>query len=148
MRVSRDDLQRFGRTVPPAPAPIEPRLAPADEARVIAKAEPGDTDAARRRHRVLVLLRRPAAPTGEDAELIALLALAKALPLERDDDRLRARQRLVEIGRAQEPPEHVRAVFARLALEPGDGEALATALLPVTQKTDPFSENRVGFGPV
>lgn len=42
MRVSMGDLNRFGSSVPPAPEPIRPLLAPDDEARLIAKDERGD----------------------------------------------------------------------------------------------------------
>jgi len=130
MRVRRDDLRKFNRAVAPAPAPIEPRLSAFDEAQRIAKGDASDPDVRGRRARALVLLRRPETPEGSDAELIALLAAARALPLERREDRLSARQRLVAIGSIKDPPPEVAKLFTKLRMPPGDGAAFAEALLP------------------
>ena len=145
MRVSRDELRRFSRAVSDPPPRVEPLLPAAEEARLIADAKPDDPLVAARRQRVLALVRRPAPPEGADAELLALLAAARALPLERRQDRLRARQRLVEIGRLKEPPPEVAKLLDRLGAEPGDGQAFADALLPPTRDIGAFHESRVGF---
>lgn len=137
MRVGREDLQRFGRTVRPAPPPIEPALTPADEARVIA-ANNSDPDTAARRARALAILRRPAAPQGADA---ALIALPKALPIENDRDRTMARSRLAEIGRMESPPPEVLDICRRRRVSPGDSEAFANALHPPRHDGSQFAEN-------
>ena len=133
MRVRRDALRKFDRRVAPAPAPIEPRLSAFDEARRIVKGDPSDPDVWARRTRALALLRRPATPEGADAELLALLAAAGALPVERRDDRLSARLRLVAIANVKDPLPEVAKLFAKLRASPGDGEAFAEALLPASQ---------------
>ncbi len=74
-------------------------------------------------------MRRPATPEGADAELVALLASARALPLERRDDRLAARQRLVGIGRLPDPPPEVRKLMNKHGVAVGDGPGFADALL-------------------
>jgi hypothetical protein len=145
VRVDPDDLRPFARTVPDAPPRIEPLLSPEGEARLIADADDHDEATRARRRRVSMLLRRPAPPEGEDAELIVLLAEAKALPLERAEDRLDARVRLVDIGRLADPPPKVREVAERLGVVAGDGEALADALLPPKHDVAPFHESRTGF---
>jgi hypothetical protein len=148
MRVNLGDLKKYERTVAPAPPPIEPLMAPADEARLLANAKSGDPNIALRRERVLVLLRRPATPEGADAELVVLLAAAKALPLERPDDRLAARMRLSEIGRLKDPPPAVRAVQKNLRVKPGDSQAFADALLPPNHDIGGFYESGIGFAGV
>jgi hypothetical protein len=145
VRVDPDDLRPFARTVPEAPPRIEPLLSAEDEARVIVDGDDQDPVTLARRRRVSMLLRRPAPPEGVDAELIVLLAQAKALPLERTEDRLDARVRLVDIGRLADPPPRVREIAERLGVVAGDGEALADALLPPKHDVAPFRENRTGF---
>jgi hypothetical protein len=146
MRVDRKQLRQFGRRAsPPAPPRVEPLLAAVDEARVIAKADPADPRVAARRDRVLVLLRRPATPEGADAELVALLAAARALPLERREDRLKARRQLADIARLEEPPSEVARLLDRLGIKPGDGQAFADALLPPTRDIGDFYESGAGF---
>jgi hypothetical protein len=145
MRVDPDDLRPFARAVPDPPPRIEPLLFPEDEARVIADANDHDPITLARRRRMSTILRRAAPPEGPDAEVIFLLAQAKALPLERAEDRLDARLRLVEIGRLVDPPPKVREVAARLRVAEGDGEALANALLPPKHDVSPFHESRAGF---
>jgi len=81
VRISRDELRKFNRVVPPAPAPIEPLLSAAEEARLIASGKDPDPNVAARRARALTVIRRPAPPAPADAELLTLLAAARALPL-------------------------------------------------------------------
>ena len=80
----------------------------------------------RRKDRVLAIVRRAATPAGADAELVVLLALAQALPLENADDRLRARTRLQSIHQAQSAP----PAAAALADEHDTAEGFADAVLP------------------
>lgn len=140
MRLRADELQKFNRPVAPSPPPIEPLLAAPEEAALIAKGSRSDTTVAARRARVRALLRRPATPEGADAELFALVAAARALPLERPEDRLSARLRLVGIGSAKTPPLEVRRLSDRLHLAPGDGAAFADALMPRDGDLSAFSE--------
>ncbi|HEU4975593.1 MAG TPA: hypothetical protein VFT50_10930 [Baekduia sp.] len=141
MRVGRDDLESFKRSVGPAPPPVEPLLSPADEVRVIVDARTDDAGADARRARVRALLRRPAPPTGADAEIVVLLAAAGALPLDRPEDRLNARVRLAEIGRMADPPPEVRKLLQRHGLQPGDSQAFADALLPPKHEVGAFKQN-------
>jgi len=121
-------------------------LSPVDEATLIASAGPdANADVDARRSRVVALLRRPAPLGGEDAELVALLALAHALPIKRREDRLSARQRLREIGNLEDPPPQVAKVVARLKTAPGDGTAFAEALLPPKSDVGHMSEHGPGF---
>jgi hypothetical protein len=145
MRIGEDDLDKFKRPIPPPPPPIEPALPAAEEAALIASGRDDDPVINARRARVLRILRRPATPEGADAELVALLAAARALPLERRQDRLAARQRLVGIGSLSNPPREVRNLSARLRVSPGDGAALADALLtPSHDRATPFHEGDFG----
>jgi hypothetical protein len=112
---------------------------------VIADADPADVLVAARRQRVLALLRRPATPEGADAELVALLAAARALPLERREDRLKARRRLADIGGLKEPPLEVAKLLDRFGIQAGDGQAFADALLPPTHDIGEFYESGAGF---
>lgn len=98
-----------------------------------------------RRARVLELPRRPAVPEGADAELVALLAPAGTLPIQRDADRLLARLRLTEIGRLTDPPPHVRDLMTQRKLTPGDGPAFANALIPGTRDPSHFHESGAGM---
>jgi hypothetical protein len=77
-----------------------------------------------REARVRAIIRRPAPPTGHDAELLTLLAATGSLPLEGRADRLHARMRLASIP---EPPPAVQVLADELALDPED---LAERLLP------------------
>ena len=77
-----------------------------------------------RRVWVRALIRRPAPPTGRDAELLALLAATGSLPLEGRADHLHARTRLASIA---PPPPAVRALADELAVDLDD---LAERLLP------------------
>ena len=141
MRISASELQGYVRRVPPSPPPVEPVLAPAEEARAIADRRRDDAVTHARRERVRALIRRPAAPEGADAELVVLLAVAKALPLEGEDDRLRARTRLAEIARLDPLPPAVAEIRERLRVRPGDSRAFADALLPARgDGTTPFTE--------
>ena len=144
VRISRDDLQKFEREVPPPPPPIEPLLPAVEEARLIAGDEGDEPSVAYRRARALAILRRAATPEGADAELLALLAAARALPLERREDRLSARQRLIGIGDLKDPPPEVRKLMRKLRTQPGDGAAFADALLRASQDTVPFHEGDFG----
>lgn len=130
MRIRRDDLDGLGSRLGPPPPPVEPRLTVEEEVALLAGDRRGDPSIHARRERVLRLLRRAATPEGGDAELVALLAAAEALPLEVKDDRLCARQRLAGIGNLDDPPPAVRALLDDLGLMPGDGEAFAERLLP------------------
>ena len=130
MRVSRDDLDKFSGAVAPAPAPIEPTLPAAQEAALIAKGKGDDPVILARRARVLAILRRPAPPEGSDAELVALLAAAGALPIERDIDRVKARARLFQIGQLASPPPEVLRLCKKRGIAVGDGTAFAEALMP------------------
>jgi hypothetical protein len=145
MRVHADDMKKFGRAVPPAPAPIEPQLPASEEAALIAKDAGTDPLVAARKARVLALLRRSATPEGADAELIVLLARARALPLDRRADRLSARQRLFGIGASKSPPPEVQDVMRRLGVPPGDGTAFADALLPPNRDIGDFHESGAGM---
>lgn len=98
-----------------------------------------------RRQRVRDLLHRQAAPTGADAELIALLAAASALPLDHPNDRLKARQRLIEIGRLKEPPPEVLKLLKHKRLTVGDAEGFADALQPPGRDIGQFYESGVGM---
>ena len=148
MRLSRDELRKFDRAVAPAPAPVEPALPAAEEAALIAGDKDGDPVVALRRARVLAMLRRAATPEGVDAELIALLAAARALPLDRREDRLSARQRLVGIGKLSNPPPGVSELVRKLGVAPGDGTAFAEALLPSSHgRGEPFGRNDFGANP-
>ena len=149
MRVTSEELANFRRDVPPPPPPIEPVLSAREEARLIASARRDNPEIDARRARVLALLRRPAAPEGADAELIALVAAARALPLERPDDRAKARMRLAEIGRLKDPPPEVVKLLRQLGLAPGDSQAFAEALLPHKHDVSEFSQNSYegGTGP-
>jgi len=141
MRIGRDELRDFDRAVKPAPAPIEPVLPAAEEAALIAAKDDGrDPVVAARRRRVLAILRRAAPPEGADAELVTLLAAARALPMEDRTDRLSARMRLIEIGRATDPPPEVVKVLDRLHLSAGDAEPFADALLPPHQDIGRFTD--------
>jgi hypothetical protein len=144
MRIRLDDLRDFERSVGPAPPPIEPRLPAREEAALIAKGG-SDPTVAKRRARVVKLLRRPATPEGADAELVALLAHKHALPLDRREDRLDARQQLFGIGSLKEPPPEVRALCDRLRVKPGDGKAFADALLPPKHDIGTMRESGAGF---
>lgn len=139
VKISRDQLDKFSRTVPPAPAPIEPLLPAADEAALIAKKKSPDPTVAARRTRVLALLRRPAPPEGSDAALIALLAAANALPVDRDADRVKARARLHQIGAQQSPPPEILKLCRDRGIAVGDGAAFANALMPERIATTPFT---------
>ncbi len=88
-----------------------------------------DANVAARRDRMLAIVRGAATPAGQDAELLALLIAAQALPLDSGNDHLRARTHLVSIGRAADvPPAIAELVDAtRGADDPSD---LADALLP------------------
>lgn len=145
MRVDVADLKKYVHTVPPAPAPIDPPLTAAEEARVIADKKRVDPVTVARRQRVLTLLHRPAAPLGADAELLTLLAAARALPLDRHDDRLKARQRLIEIGRTKDPPPAVSAYLKAKRLTVGDAESFADALLPPKRGPSSFYESGAGM---
>src|SRR4051794_22938046 len=146
MPIRREDLRKYSRPVPPPPRPIEPVLSAVEEAALIASSRRRDDPVvAARRARVLTLLRRPATPEGADAELVALLAAARALPLERDEDRLAARQQLVGIGRVADPPPEVRRLLRKFGVAPGDGPAFAEALLPSRYDGgSPFHEGDFG----
>jgi hypothetical protein len=144
MRVNAKDLSKFDRDVGPPPPPIEPVLPAAEEAKLIAS-DSDDPTVVARRARVQTIVRRPATPEGADAELVALLAAARALPLERRTDRLCARQRLVGIGGLREPPPEVTRLMTKFGVAPRDGTAFAEALLARTQDTTPFHEGS-GFG--
>jgi len=142
MRVDPAELRKFVHTVPATPPPIEPLLSAAEEARVIADHKRTDAVTWARRQRVRNLLHRQAPPTGADAELIALLAAARALPFDDPDDRLKARQRLIEIGRLKEPPPEVIELLRANRIEFGDAEAFADALQPPGRDIiRPFSES-------
>jgi len=143
MRVSSDDLRKFARGVAPAPAPIEPLLPPAEEARQIADRKRVDEVTAARRRRVLALIRRPAPPEGSDAELLIVLAAARALPLERPEDRLDARQRLVDIARLKDPPKEARTLLRMMGV--GPGQKFADTLLPPGRSISDFHESEAGF---
>lgn len=145
MRVSTEDLRKFARGVAPPPAPIEPLLPPAEEVRRIADRRSTDENTAARRRRVLALIRRPAPPEGPDAELLVLLAAAQALPLELPDDRLDARQRLVDIARLKNPPEEVRKLLRKLGVGPAEEHKFADALLPPGRSISQFHESEAGF---
>ena len=145
MRVNSDDLRRFAGGVTPPPAPVEPLLAPAEEARQIADRRRTDPVTAARRRRVLALIRRPAPPEGADAELLTLLAVARALPLERPDDGLDARRRLVDIARLRDPPQVVRDLLRRTGVGPGEEQKFAEALLPSSRDISAFHESEAGF---
>ena len=103
----------------PLRPPCEPALPAAEEAALIAGDKDGDPVIALRRARVLAMLRRAATPEGVDAELIALLAAARALPLDRREDWLSARQRLVDIGKLSNPPPGVSELVRKLGVAPG-----------------------------
>ncbi len=75
--------------------------------------------------RVRALIRRPAPPQGQDAELLTLLAAAGSLPLDTRSDHLHARTRLASI--ATPPPPAVAALADDLALDPDE---LVERLLP------------------
>lgn len=141
MRIGRDELRKFDGGVGPAPPPVEPLLAAAEEVRLICDATSDDPVTEARRARVRALLRRPAPPEGADAEIIALLAEARALPLQRPADRINARLRLVEIGRMPDPPPAVQRLLERFKLEPGDSQAFADALVPPKHDVSEFSQN-------
>jgi hypothetical protein len=141
MRVGRDELRKFGRTVGPAPPPVEPLLTAAEEVCLIRDGTSNDPVTDARRARVCALLRRPAPPEGTDAEIIALLAEARALPLQRPEDRINARLRLADIGRMTDPPPAVRMLLGRLGLKPGDSQALADALVPPRPDLSDFTQN-------
>lgn len=137
MRLDPSHLDAFKRTVAPPPPPIEPRLTVAEEVALLCGKAIPDASIARRRARVIQLLRRAATPTGEDADLIASLAAAKALPLEHRRDEISAHQRLVAIGSSREPSQIVGDLAGQLGVEPGDGLAFANALLPPHSDVDP-----------
>ena len=141
VRISRDELRKFDRAVGPAPPPVEPLMSAVEEVRLIRDRTLHDPVTEARRDRVRALLRRPAPPEGTDAELVALLAAARALPLERPEDRAYARMRLAEIGRLKDPPAEVRKLLARFGLDPGDSDAFADALLPPKHDISRFSQN-------
>jgi hypothetical protein len=126
VKVNRRDVDSFTRRISPPPPPVEPRLSPEDEATLLGSAGAGADDVVEaRRARVLALLRRPAPLDGADAELVALLALARTLPIGRREDRLSARERLREIGNLTNPPPQVAKVAALLKTAPGGGTAFA-----------------------
>ena len=141
MRVGRNELRKFNRSVGPAPPRVEPLLSPAEEARLIADPKVTDRVTHARRTRVRALLQRSAPPEGTDAEVIALLAADGALPLRRPEDRVDARLRLIEIGRMADPPPAVAKLLKRFGLQPGESEAFADALLPPKQDVGDFSQN-------
>ena len=94
---------------------------------------PEATPAARvhaRKARVVSIIRRAAPPTGRDAELLALLAAAGALPLDHRPDRLHARIRLASIPADPAPPA-VAALCRELRVD--THAALAERLLPARQ---------------
>lgn len=144
MRVTGDDLRKFARAVPPPPAPVEPLLPPGEEAQHIADRKRTDPVTAARRRRVLALIRRPAPPEGPDAELLTLLAVARALPLERPNDDLDARQRLMDIARLTNPPEGVRKLLLKMAVRPGDEQRFAEVLLRPSRSFSQFHESAAG----
>jgi hypothetical protein len=77
-----------------------------------------------REARVRATIRRPAPPTGRDAELLTLLAATGSLPLEGRADHLHARARLASMS---DPPPAVTALADELAL---DLEDLPERLMP------------------
>ncbi len=145
MRVDPSELRKFAHNVSPGPPRIEPLLSAAEEARVVADQASKDTVSVARRQRVVALIRRAAEPVGVDAELVALLAAARALPLDREDDRLKARQRLIEIGRSKDPPPEVSRLFEAKRVAPGDAEGFADALLPPKRGPSSFHESGAGI---
>jgi hypothetical protein len=64
-----------------------------------------------------MLIRWASAPGGADGELIALLAVAGALPLEGHRDHLKARLRLRDIALSEPPPKAVRALADDLRVD-------------------------------
>jgi hypothetical protein len=136
MRIKADELRQFARTVPPAPAPIEPLLQPEAEAALIAKGNDRDPTVAARRDRVVSLLRRPAPPEGADADLVVLLAVRRALPISDREDFTAARRRLAEIARSREPSPLLLRVFDDHGITPGEAEKLADALLAPVRPAD------------
>lgn len=136
MRIPRSKLDAYAKSVPPAPAPIEPRLDPEAEAALLAARKPKDPTTEARRVRVLELLRRPAVPSAADAELIALLARREALPLASFRDRLAAHRCLAGIGALDPAPPLVARVAREIRTPPGDGSAFADKLLP--PQVDPY----------
>jgi hypothetical protein len=64
--------------------------------------------------RMRAVIRRPAPPTGRDAELLTLLAATGSLPLDGRADHLHARTRLASIT---DPPPAVTALADELALD-------------------------------
>ncbi len=70
-----------------------------------------------RTERVRMLIRWASAPGGADGELIALLAVAGALPLEGHRDHLKARLRLRDIALSEPPPKAVRALADDLRVD-------------------------------
>jgi hypothetical protein len=147
VRISADALKDFRRDVAPPPAPVEPILSAVEEARAIANDSDHDPVVGARKRRMLAILRRPATPEPRDAEVLALLAAAGALPLERREDLLMARQRLAAVGSLDDEPPAVRRLREQLGLAPGDGNAFAEALLGHATDLSAFSENwPVGYG--
>ncbi|MEA2172316.1 MAG: hypothetical protein QOF76_5616 [Solirubrobacteraceae bacterium] len=112
------------------PPPIEPVLSAADEVALLTgRDQKSDPTLRARWARVSTLIRRPETPTGRDAELLALLADAKALPVGSREDWLSARQRLHGIGAMNDPPPAVAKVAKAHRVKPGDADAFAEALL-------------------
>jgi hypothetical protein len=86
-----------------------------------------------RQARVASIIQRPAPPQGADAELLVLLAAARALTLESAADHMKAHTRIASIGQSATtiPP-----VVSALARELGTDtmRELADRLLPATRK--------------
>jgi hypothetical protein len=83
---------------------------------------------AARQERVLALVRQPAAPVGEDAELLVLLAAAQALAVPGPADHMRAHLRIRSIGQKEAVPSAVSLLAASLGA--GSMAELADRLLP------------------
>jgi hypothetical protein len=64
--------------------------------------------------RVAAIVRCPEPPTGEDAELLVLLAAARALEVEHPDDHMRAHARIASIGEKSAIPPAVAALAEEL----------------------------------
>jgi hypothetical protein len=85
-----------------------------------------------REARVASIIRRPATPEGGDAELLVLLAAARALALTRADDHRRAHTRIASIGQRAPVPPAVGALCDELGT--ATTAELADRLLPPSRE--------------
>ena len=108
------------------------------------RARPTITDSANlatRTNRLRAIVSMPATPRGRDAELLALAAVAGALPITTRREHLSARARLASIARLNPAPPALQALADHLGADtPAE---FAERLLASKWDISPFSQNTI-----